>query len=131
MSEKQVTAGIIRHNGKILIAQRKRGKSLEYFWEFPGGKLEDGETMQQCLQRELIEEFNLPVTVGDFFMQSRFDYDFGTIVLNAFWAECESDDISFHPDHEQARWVTIAEMDNYKFPPADMPILEALKKGAA
>ena len=128
MSVKQVAAGIIKYQNKILIAQRKRGKSLEYLWEFPGGKLEEGETLPQCLQRELMEEFNLPVTVGEFFMQSSFDYDFGTIVLNAYWAESKSDDISFHPDHEQARWVSLSEMDDYEFPPADRPILAALKK---
>jgi 8-oxo-dGTP diphosphatase len=128
MSTKQVAAGIIIHHHKVLIAQRKHGKSLEYLWEFPGGKLEEGETLPQCLKRELMEELNLPIVVGDFFMQSSFDYDFGTIVLNAYWATCEQEDLSFHPDHEQARWVTLEEIDNYNFPPADKPVLEALKK---
>ena len=128
MSVKQVAAGVIIHHHKVLIAQRKHGKSLEYLWEFPGGKLEEGETLPQCLKRELMEELNLPVTVGDFFMQSSFDYDFGTIVLNTYWATCEQEDLSFHPDHEQARWVTLAEIDEYTFPPADKPILSALKK---
>lgn len=128
MTTKQVAAGIIIHNGKILIAQRKHGKTCEYLWEFPGGKLESGETMQQCLKRELMEELHLPITVGDYFMTSTYAYDFGTIELNAYFATCESEDLSFHPDHEQARWVTLQEMDNYTFPPADQPILEALKK---
>lgn len=127
MSIKQVTAGIIINNGKILIAQRKRGKNQEFMWEFPGGKLEDGETLQKCLKRELIEELNLSVVIGDFFMQSSFDYDFGTIELNAFWATCEQDNLTYHPDHEQARWISIDEIDNYTFSPADIPIVEALK----
>lgn len=128
MATRQVAAGLIVYQDKILIAQRKHGKSLEYLWEFPGGKLEDGETLPVCLKRELMEEFKLPVTVGDFFMQSRFDYDFGTIVLNAYWATCDNDDISYHPDHEEARWVTIEEMSAYDFPPADVPVLRALQK---
>lgn len=128
MSVKRVSAGIIYHDGKILIAQRKHGKTCEYLWEFPGGKLESGETMEQCLQRELMEEFNLPIVVKKYFMTSTYTYDFGTIELNAYFAFCESGDISFHPDHEQARWVSLEEMDNYIFPPADRPILEALKK---
>jgi len=128
MATKQVAAGIVIHNGKILIAQRKRGKSLEYMWEFPGGKLEEGETLQQCLARELMEELKLPITVGEFFMKSVFEYDFGTIELSAYFATCNKEDLSFHPDHEEARWVTIEEMDKYQFSPADRPILEALKK---
>ena len=128
MSVKQVAAGVIIHQRKVLIAQRRHGKSLEYFWEFPGGKLEEGETLQQCLQRELMEELKLQIVVGDFFMKSSYDYEFGTIVLNAYWATCEDEDLSYHPDHEQAKWVSLEEIDNYEFPPADKPILEALKR---
>lgn len=128
MALKKVAAGIIVHNHKVLIAQRKHGKSLEYFWEFPGGKLEEGETLPQCLQRELMEELNLPIVVGNFFMTSSYDYDFGTIELNAYWATCEKEDLSYHPDHEQACWVTLEEIDKYDFPPADKPVLAALKK---
>lgn len=128
MSTKQVAAGVIVHNHKILIAQRKHGKSLEYFWEFPGGKQEEGETLQECLKRELMEELKLPITVGEFFMQASYTYDFGTIVLNTFFATCESDDLSFHIDHEQAKWISVEELDNYNFAPADAPIVDALKK---
>ena len=128
MALKKVAAGIIVHNHKVLIAQRKHGKSLEYFWEFPGGKLEEGETLPQCLQRELMEELNLSIVVGEYFMTSSYDYDFGTIELNAYWATCEQEDLNYHPDHEQARWVTLEEIDKYDFPPADKPVLEALKK---
>ena len=67
---KRVAAGIIVCNNKILIAQRKRGKDLEYFWEFPGGKIEPGETCEECLHREIMEEFNLEIRVGKFFMEN-------------------------------------------------------------
>ena len=126
MTLKRVAAGIVIHQGKILIAQRKRGKTCEYLWEFPGGKLEIGETMEQCLQRELLEELNLPISVDRYFMTSTYTYDFGTIELNAYFATCDSDDLSFHPDHEQARWVSLEEIQTYDFPPADRPILSAL-----
>ncbi|MBR1605077.1 MAG: (deoxy)nucleoside triphosphate pyrophosphohydrolase [Alphaproteobacteria bacterium] len=126
MTLKRVAAGIVIHQGKILIAQRKRGKTCEYLWEFPGGKLEIGETMEQCLQRELLEELNLPISVDRYFMTSTYTYDFGTIELNAYFATCDSDDLSFHPDHEQARWVSLEEIQTYDFPPADKPILSAL-----
>ena len=66
---KKVSAGIVCRNGKILICQRPKGKSLAGFWEFPGGKLEEGESLQDCLKRELKEELDIEVAVGDFFME--------------------------------------------------------------
>lgn len=128
MTVKKVAAGIISHKGKFLIAQRKHGKTCEYLWEFPGGKLETGETMQQCLKRELMEELHLEIEVSKYFMTSTYAYDFGTIELHAYFATCTQEDLSFHPDHEQARWVSLHEMSDYAFPPADKPILEALQK---
>ena len=59
--QKKVSAGIVQYNGKILIAQRIHGKSLAYKWEFPGGKIEAGETLVDCLKRELQEELHLSV----------------------------------------------------------------------
>ena len=63
MTEKQIAAGIICHDGKVLIGQRKKGKDLEFFWELPGGKLEEGETLEECLKRELIKELDLKIEV--------------------------------------------------------------------
>ena len=81
---KIVTAAIIIHNGKILIAQRKHGKNQEYLWEFPGGKQEAGETLEECLHREIMEELRLDITVEKFFTESRYDYESGSISLHAF-----------------------------------------------
>ena len=67
-SAKQIAAGLILYNGKVLIAQRKRGKDLALYWELPGGKLEQGETLEQCLKRELLEEMALPIEVDKFFI---------------------------------------------------------------
>ncbi len=123
-----VAAGIILCQNKILIAQRKRGKSLEYLWEFPGGKLEQGETLPQCLKREIQEEFEQDIEVGDFFMTTRFDYDFGTIEMHAYWASCPTFNLPANLDHEQYCWVLPEELKNYDFPPADKPIVDALSK---
>jgi 8-oxo-dGTP diphosphatase len=65
-----VTAAIIERDGKILIAKRSSTSSLPNKWEFPGGKVEAGETTEECLARELWEEFNVEVTVGEFFTES-------------------------------------------------------------
>jgi len=127
MIAKQVSAGIIIKDNKLLIAQRKHGKSCEYLWEFPGGKQEKNETLAECLQRELFEEFNISVSVGDFLTKSRYEYDFGVIELNAFFVNCKADCIDFHPDHEQIKWIAISDIDNYQFAPADIPIVKELK----
>ena len=121
---KQIAAGLILHNGKVLIAQRKRGKDLALYWELPGGKLEQGETLEQCLKRELIEEMALPIEVDKFFMQSVYDYQFGTFAINAFLAHSATDNIPMLSAHEQYKWIKPNEMVNYKFPPADIPIIE-------
>lgn len=121
---KQIAAGIIIHNGKVLIAQRRRGKDLAFYWELPGGKLEEGETLEQCLRRELIEEMDLQINVGRFFMQSVYEYEFGTFAINAFLAECSCPVITKVCEHEQYKWVKPEEILNYKFSPADIPIIE-------
>ena len=70
-----VTAAIIRKNGKVLIARRARGQHLEGLWEFPGGKIENGETPEACLKRELFEEFGIDVRIGRFIAESCFSYN--------------------------------------------------------
>lgn len=125
--QKIVTAGVICCQEKILIAQRKHGKPQEYFWEFPGGKLEKGETLEQCLHREIWEEFHLDVNVDRFFMESAFDYETGSILLKVFWASCRNPDISWMDSHERIKWITPRELDEYEFAPADRPVAAALK----
>lgn len=122
---KQIAAGIICCKGKVLIAQRRRGKDLEFFWELPGGKLEAGETLEQCLARELIEEMDLKIKVGKLFVSSVYDYEFGAFKVNAFLAECESPEIPKLCEHEQYKWVSPTEILNYKISPADVPIVKA------
>lgn len=123
---KIVTAGIIYHQNKILIAQRSRNKKPALLWEFPGGKLEDGETLEQCLKREIKEEFDLDINVKNFFMTSDYEYDFGSIRLQAFFAEAPSDKIGCLNSHETYCWVPISDLGNYTFSPADIPIVQAL-----
>lgn len=125
-SKRDVAAGLIMCDGLLLIAQRKHGKSLEYKWEFPGGKLEEGETLEECLRREMMEEMQLEVFVREPFVTSSYDYDFGTIVLHSFWATCKSKDIPVVLEHEQYKWVKPSDLTQYDFAPADKPIIEAI-----
>ncbi len=125
----EVAMALVEHNGKILIAQRKKGKHQEFMWEFPGGKLEPGETLQQCLEREFIEEMDKPITVGDFFAEATFSYpDKGDFHFTAYWANCSDDSIPALNEHEDAQWVTLEELNNYPFCAADIPFIEKLLK---
>ncbi len=125
---KRVAAGIIVCDNKILVAQRKRGKDLAYFWEFPGGKIEEGETAPECLHREIMEEFNMEIHVGKFFMESEYDYSFGSFKLEVYFATCASQIVPDLFEHEQARWVDVQDLKDFTFSPADIPVAEALLK---
>lgn len=121
----KVTAGIIEKDGKVLIAKRKTGKCIGAKWEFPGGKLEDGETLEECLKRELEEELSIEVEVGDFVASSSFTCDNRKIELIAYRVKYLSGDVVLI-DHEEVKWVKPSELKNYEFTLPDVPIVEKL-----
>jgi 8-oxo-dGTP diphosphatase len=88
-----VTAAIIQRNNRILIAKRSSTSSLPNKWEFPGGKVESGETPEECLKRELWEEFEINVSIGAIFGESVYRYQYGSIKLLAYRVHT-NDDIS-------------------------------------
>ncbi len=122
-----VTAAIITDNdNRILIARRKPGKSLAGYWEFPGGKIEDGETPEESLARELKEEMNLVVRVGSFVGENVHHYEGFSIRLMAYQTEIVTGEMQL-TDHDQVVWVTMDEMKEYRLAPADVPLLEMMK----
>ena len=123
----EVTAAILKKEDKILIAQRKEGDNLAGKWEFPGGKIEEGESPEVCLQRELQEEFGIQTRIGDFICESEYQYPHIHIRLLAYQAFYISGDFELH-DHAAIEWITLQEMNNYDFAPADIPIVEVLVK---
>lgn len=120
-----VSAGIIEKNGKILIAKRKEGKCLEPFWEFPGGKLEENETIQECLKREIKEELEINIEVGDFVCSCEFFCGEKKIKLMAYKAKYLSGEIKLN-DHQEAKWIDLKEINDYEFVRADKKIVEKL-----
>lgn len=123
----KVTAAVLLQDNRVFIARRKKGEQLSGHWEFPGGKVEDGESLQECLKREIREEFQVDITVGDFFAESRYNYPHGPIHLLAYWARWKQG--TFTPSsHDQCRWVEINELDQYDFSPADRPLVKKLQE---
>jgi 8-oxo-dGTP diphosphatase len=120
-----VTAAIIEKNGRILLARRKRGDRLERKWEFPGGKLEPGETPEACLARELCEEFGIEAEVMDFVGASVYEYGHGKIDLRAYRVRHLSGEFSVNA-HEEIAWVRKEDLLSYDLSPADVPIAKQI-----
>jgi 8-oxo-dGTP diphosphatase len=122
---KVVTAAIITRNSKLLVARRAANQKLPGFWEFPGGKVEIGETLQACLERELLEELGVSAIASEVLMGSRYDYEHGAILLVAIQAELLSLDFRLTV-HDEIRWVPPEDMLQLKLAPADIPIARFL-----
>lgn len=121
----KVTAAVIEKDGKILIAKRKKGTRLEGKWEFPGGKLKCNETPEECLKRELQEEFGIETKVEDFICSSEYIYPHISIELLAYRVKYVSGEF-FLTDHDEIKWVPIQELNNYEFAPADIPVVNKI-----
>lgn len=124
---KEVTAAVILRNQQVLIAQRASSDKLADKWEFPGGKIEPGESPQACLKREIKEELDVNIEVLDFFAESIYTYPTGTIKLLAYWCKWISGDFSLKV-HNQINWIKQHELDLYDFAPADIPLAEKLRQ---
>jgi 8-oxo-dGTP diphosphatase len=125
---KSVTAAILVKNEKILIAKRRSTDKLGNKWEFPGGKIESGETPEKCLKREMMEEFEIEVSIGQYLGESIYRYEHGSIRLLAYRAYWERGDISTNA-HDDFKWVSLDQLEKYDFLPADLPFVEKLKSG--
>jgi len=124
----KVTAAIFVIDGMLLIAKRKTTARLPNLWEFPGGKVEPGETLEACLIRELKEEFDIDITVGEYIGSNIHTYDFGTIELMVYRTFWEKGDFRLL-DHEEIRWVFPHELEQFDFAPADTAFVEQLING--
>jgi 8-oxo-dGTP diphosphatase len=125
----KVTAAIMAKDGRIIIAQRKSSDHLSGKWEFPGGKIEPGETPEVCLARELKEEFDIDVAIGEFLGSNVHHYGHVSIELMAYQASWVAGAITMN-DHKAYRWVTIDQLTEFDFAPADIPFVERLCTGS-
>jgi len=123
----EVAAAIIENEqGQILIARRKKGKSQAGLWEFPGGKLEQSETAEECLRRELLEEMNITIQPYAFFGVNDHCYGNVHIRLLAYKAKWVSGEMVL-TDHDAYSWVCADELVGYEFAPADVKFVDMLR----
>ena len=120
-----VVGAIIIDNNKILCAQRGPDKSLPLKWEFPGGKIENGESAQEALKREISEEMNCQIEIGEQVDHTVYEYDFGIVHLTTFICKL----IEGKPElteHVAIKWLPANELSSLDWAPADIPAVEKL-----
>ena len=122
---KLVTAAVIIKEDKVLITRRGANEKLSGYWEFPGGKVENGETPQECLERELLEELGIKSKAGEIIADSEYHYSHGSFRLLAIMTRVENNNFSISV-HDKVEWVPIASLLQYKLAPADIPIAKAI-----
>lgn len=122
----EVVAALIWEGDKFMICQRPEHKARGLLWEFVGGKVEPGETKEQALIRECKEELNVTVAVHAVYMEVTHEYPDLTVHLTLFQAEI-AEGIPQKLEHNDIRWITVEEIPNYDFCPADDVILRKLQ----
>ena len=123
----QVTAAIIQQEGKYMICQRAHDDELPLMWEFPGGKMEPGETLEQCIIRECQEELGIDIRLCGEFGRTSYPHKQWELVFTFFQAEIVAGTLT-PTVQEQIRWVSTAELKDYVFCPADVAIVERLMR---
>lgn len=121
----EVVAALIWDNDKFMICQRPANKARALLWEFVGGKVEPGETKEQALVRECQEELDITLAVGEVFMDVIHECPDITVHLTVFNASIQ-EGIPKKLEHNNIKWITVSEIDNYVFCPADEKILEKI-----
>lgn len=121
-----VVGAVIWKDGKILCAQRGATKTLAYNWEFPGGKIEQGETPQAALMREIQEEMNCDINVGEQVEHTVHEYEFGIVHLTTFHCELVTG-VPMLTEHIDLKWLEPKDLHIVDWAPADLPAIEKLQ----
>lgn len=126
MKTVRVVAAVIRKDDKIFVTQRGYGEFKDG-WEFPGGKIEEGETPEQALAREIKEELDTEIQVGKLIDTIEYDYPKFHLSMDCFWCEIMQGGLELK-EHEAARWLSKEELYSVDWLPADMGVVERIKK---
>ena len=127
MKEVHVAAAVIIREGKILCVQRS-GNKLEYIskkWEFPGGKVESGEELENTIKREILEELKVKIYVRDFLVQVNHEYPDFKLKMDTFICEIENGDLTL-TEHIDLKWLSTSELSTLDWAAADVPIVAKL-----
>ena len=127
MNQIEVVAAIIHDaDNRIFATQRGYGE-WEGWWEFPGGKMEAGESREEALQREILEELETRIAIERPVMTVEYDYPKFHLTMHCFWCRVENGSLTLK-EHEAARWLGRNELDSVQWLPADLGVVEKLKK---
>jgi 8-oxo-dGTP diphosphatase len=121
----EVVAAIINKDNKFFCAQRADKGELAKKWEFPGGKVEIGETHQEALAREIEEELNTIIKVNDFVTTINHEYSSFILTMHCYECQVISGSLTIS-EHINSKWLTLSEMDDYDFAQADIPVIQHL-----
>ena len=121
-----VVAAVIMDGKKIFATQRGYGEWKDW-WEFPGGKIEQGETLEQALQREIREELAAEICIVDKLITVDYDYPSFHLTMHCFRCEVASGNLTLL-EHEAARWLTVSELHSVKWLPADLEVIKFLEQ---
>ena len=127
MKKIEVVAAVIRRGDEIFATQRGYGEFKDW-WEFPGGKMESGETPQAALVREIKEELNTEITVSSLIGTVEWDYPTFHLTMHCFWCHIVAGELQLL-EHESAKWLKPEDLESVKWLPADLQLLPLIKSG--
>ena len=122
----EVVAAILQRDGAYFATQRGYGE-FEGMWEFPGGKIEEGETAEFALKREIQEELGIDITIDKFLCTTEYDYPSFHLIMHCYLCNVKSGEIELR-EHKSARWLTTELLDSIEWLPADKEVVEVLKQ---
>ena len=125
MKQIEVVAAVIHKDGAYFATQRGYGE-FEGMWEFPGGKIEPGESRESALKREIQEELGIDITVNKFLCTTDYDYSSFHLTMHCYLCSIESGEIELR-EHKSARWLTVDMLDSVEWLPADWEVVENIK----